>query len=112
LIYGYKCTACDRSFDVVKTVSEMERDEACPDCGSAAAREFVPRALYLSQTQVTHAEYNPGLGCVVKNKRHKEDLMKRQGVVEVGNDYGSGAKMQAHFDKAREEKRRRSWEDD
>jgi hypothetical protein len=37
--------------------------------------------------------------------------MKTKGLVEVGNDYKSGEKMQTTFDTAREEKRKKSWED-
>ena len=73
-------------------------------------RQFVPSKLHITGAKVTHPEYNPGLGCVVKNKRHKEDLMKRKGLVEVGNDFRSGADMQKTFDQARAEKREKSWE--
>jgi len=89
----------------------MDVNETCPKCGEYAIRQFVPTKLHISGASVTHAEYNPGLGCVVKNKRHKEDLMKQKGVVEVGNDFGSGEKMNVHFDKGREEKFKKRWED-
>lgn len=89
----------------------MEVNETCPKCGEFAVRQFVPSKLYINGAKVTHPEFNPGLGCVVRNKRHKEDLMKAKGVVEVGNDFKSGEKMNQHFDAARAEKHRKGWDD-
>jgi hypothetical protein len=60
---------------------------------------------------VQHAEYNPGLGCVVKNKYHREELCKEKGLKEVGNDFSTGTKMLESFDKAAQEKRKRKWDD-
>jgi hypothetical protein len=89
----------------------MEVNETCPKCGEYAIRQFVPSILHISGARVTHAEYNPGLGCVVRNKAHKQELMKQKGVIEVGNDFKSGERMNQHFDRERAEKHRKSWED-
>jgi Golgi nucleoside diphosphatase len=96
---------------VIKSVKDMEVNETCPKCGEFAVRQFVPSRLHITGAKVTHAEYNPGLGCVVKNKAHKADIMKAKGVVEVGNDFKSGESMNQHFDTARTEKMRKRWED-
>jgi putative FmdB family regulatory protein len=111
MTYEYLCEKCDKRFDVIKSYKDIDVTEYCPKCGEFAVRQFVPTRIHLSGTAVTHAEFNPGLGCVVKNKRHKEYLMKAKGVQEVGNDFKSGESMNAHFDKAREEKMRKRWED-
>lgn len=111
MTYEYKCIKCGKSFDVVKPVKDMDINEYCPSCDSPAERMFVPRNVFFNGAKVEHAEYNPGLGCVVKNKAHKQDIMKRKGLSEVGNDFKSGEKMQAHFDKAREEKLNKRYED-
>jgi putative FmdB family regulatory protein len=111
MTYCYRCPGCGHEFDVIKSVRDMDVNEFCPRCEEPSERQFVPKHVFLSNTQVTHAEYNPGLGTVVKNKRHKEYLMKSKGVVEVGNDYGSASKMQDSFDRAREEKLKKSWDD-
>lgn len=60
---------------------------------------------------VENAEYNPGLGCVTKSKRDREEQAKRRGLVEIGNDFGSADKMHDHYSKSREEARKKSWEE-
>lgn len=104
MTYVYKCLSCGHRFDVIKSVKDINVAETCPVCGEFAERKFFPDRIHLSKTAVTHAEYNPGLGTVVKNARHKSDLLKEKGMVEVGNDYGSGDRMQESFEKARSEK--------
>lgn len=111
MTYEYKCESCKRYFDVIKSVKDMERNENCPKCGEFGIRQFIPEVIHFNKTKVTHAEYNPGLGCVVKNEAHKRDIMKRKGVVEIGNDYGSGEKMQALSEKARQEKFKKRYDD-
>ncbi len=89
----------------------MENTEWCPTCDNPAIRQFVPKKLHIKGASVEHAEYNPGLGAVVKNKKHREELCKRNGVVEVGNDYKTSDTMQDTFDKSREEKLNKRYED-
>lgn len=110
MIYEYTCSQCSQVFDVIKTVSDIDRDEFCQKCSLKATRSFVPSKLYFSKTKVTHAEYNPGLGKVIKSESHRLDEAKRQGLVPIGNDYKSGESMQAEFDKARAEKHQKGWE--
>jgi len=95
----------------MKSVSEIDRLEACPDCQEPAVRQFVPSRVFFSGTSVQHAEWNPGLGCVVKNKEHRKELAKRKGLVEIGNDFKSGESAATHFDQERESKIAKRWED-
>lgn len=111
MTYEYRCLDCNKRFDVYKSMKDMERNENCPRCGEFAERLFVPSRVHLSKTKVEHPEYNPGLGQVVKNRSHKQEIMKRKGLEEVGNDFGSGEKMQAHFDAERQSKRDKAYED-
>lgn len=113
MTYEYECQnpKCGKRFDVIKSYKDIDVNENCPKCGEYAVRQFVPQKLHITGAKVTHPEFNPGLGCVVKNKYHKQELMKQKGVVEVGNDFGSGEKMNQHFDAIRAEKHRKSWED-
>lgn len=110
MLYAYTCTKCEARFDIVKSLRDIDRLEPCPKCNGDTKRDFAPIKLHLSKTKVQHAEYNPGLGTVVKNQRHKEDLCKRMGVEPIGNDYGSGEKMQKKFEADREAKRNLDWE--
>lgn len=108
MIYQYRCPECRASFDVVKSVKEMNAPETCK-CGSIATREFVPSRVHFIGASVQHAEYNPGLGCIVKNKEHRKELCKQKGLEEVGSEPVES--IHKHFDKAREEARERAWED-
>ena len=87
----------------------MARVENCPDCTKVADRIPFPRKTYLIGTAVQNAEYNPGLGMVVNNKEHRSEIAKQRGLVEVGNDYGSGEANQQHFEKEREAKKEKGW---
>lgn len=37
--------------------------------------------------------------------------MKRKGVVEIGNDFGSGEKQQKHYEEKKKEEVERAWND-
>ena len=111
MIYEYDCKHCSNNFDVPKSYKEMEKIENCPDCGKIADRVKFSRTTYLCNTSVENAEYNPGLGAVVKNKKHRAELAKQKGLVEVGNDYKSGEANQKHFDDKRSAKREKGWAD-
>lgn len=109
MIYEYDCPSCGNRFDVVKSHRDMERNENCERCGEFALRQFVPSRVHLIGTKVEDAEYNPGLGCVVRNKKHRAEIAKSKGLEEVGNE--SVTSMHKHFDKAREEKIDKAYDD-
>lgn len=111
MTYAYQCISCRKKFDVVKLVKDMDINEYCPKCGEPAERKFLPENIYIAGAKVTHAEYNPGLGCVVKNERHKKDILKEKGLVEVGNDYKTSEKMADSFDKDRAAKMKKRYDD-
>lgn len=111
MTYQYNCEKCQSTFDVIKSVKDIDVNEFCPKCENPATRQFVPSKVHFTGTRVQHAEYNPGLGAVTKNKEHRSELAKRKGLVEVGNDFKSGESMQTHFDTAREEKLKKRYED-
>lgn len=112
MTYEYQCVKCEHTFDVIKPVKEIDVNEFCPKCEAPAERKFTPLKIHLFGTKVEDAEYNPALGQVVKGKRHREEIAKRKGLVEIGNDFGSGEKHQAYFDEQRRIKREKSWETD
>ena len=112
MIYEHRCVKCEQKFDVVKSVKDIDVNEFCPHDGAPAERVFVPTRVYFSGATVTHAEYNPGLGCVVKNKAHKDDICKRRGLVEIGNDFKKPDTIHKTFSEDREAKRKKRWESD
>lgn len=103
MLYPYACCKCDHTFDVSKPVANVDDPEACPQCGAPSERQFTPRVHFIG-TSVQHAEYNPGLGRVVRNKYEREELAKRMNLVEIGNDFKSPDRVHDKFDKDRNDK--------
>lgn len=108
MIYEYRCYQCIRAFDVVKPAAQMANEEYCPLCKAVGERQFVPSRLYLNGTAVQHAEYNPGLGCIVKDKAHRKEICKIKGVEEIGNEKPDS--LHKHFDQKREDLRNERWD--
>lgn len=111
LTYVYDCPECGKHFEVTKSMKDYDRNENCPRCGEFAIREPFPQNVYVNKAKVTHAEYNPGLGMVVKNEAHKKEILKQKNLIEIGNDYGSGEKMQKLSEQARQEKFKKRYDD-
>lgn len=109
MVYEYRCTSCKKRFDVIKSVRDIDINETCPKCGDFAERLFIPARVYFSGTKVENAEFNPAFGQVVKGKRHRQELAKRHGLIEIGNDYGSGEKHQKHFEDERAARKEARW---
>jgi len=84
MIYDFHCSACDTNFDIWKPATEFTRQAACECGGLANLVIHAPRGFI--NEKVEHAEYNPGLGCVVKNRAHRAQIAKAKGLVEVGNE--------------------------
>lgn len=85
MIYSYKCYYCENFFDVVKSHTECQRPEICTKCGETAQRVYTVPHI---DTTTCHEEpeYNPGLGCIVKGRKHRKEIAKRMNLVEVGNE--------------------------
>jgi hypothetical protein len=66
--------------------------------------KFISLAL-----RVESPEYNPALGQVVKNSKHRKDLAKEKGLIEIGNE--PVEKIHKKFDSDRAEKLKKAWED-
>lgn len=93
---------------MIKSVREIDSPEACPSCHESAVRQFVPRRTYLNGTSVENYEYNPGLGCIVKNSKHRKEIAKSRGLEEIGNE--PLEKIHKKFDSDRVEKREKAYE--
>jgi putative FmdB family regulatory protein len=105
--YEYMCDDCDLGFEVIKSIKEYATTEACTACGKAARRVFTCQ-IHFTGTKIEDAEFNPGLGQITKSKRHREDLAKRMGVEEIGNQ--DPDRTHDHFEKTREENRKKAWD--
>lgn len=40
--YDYKCKKCNKTITVTKLMSEVSRDEKCPECNEIMQRIFTP----------------------------------------------------------------------
>jgi putative FmdB family regulatory protein len=109
MIYEYACDQCVRQFEVVKAMSESGRIEVCEKCG-AQARRLWSAAIEHVGAKVKDAEYYHSLGRVVKNDRERKEIIKRYGLVEVGNERPERARY--HMEKDRKERIRKRWEDE
>lgn len=109
MTYQYHCPKCGHEFDVVKSYLKMTDEERCSHCNTVSTRDFVPSRLFLNKTSVQHAEYNPGLGCIVRNEAHRKELCKIKGVEEIGNEKPES--LHKYYDKKREEKLEQAWAD-
>lgn len=87
----------------------MEDPENCSVCSTPSVRAFAPSRLYFNGTSVQHAEYNPGLGCIVRNKEHRAELCKQKGVEEIGNEKPDTTHK--YFEKKRSDAWEQSWND-
>ena len=105
-IYLYTCPKCQKSFDIVKSMSDYDQQETC-DCGAIAERKINFRGELLG-TAVEDPEYNVGLGCWTKSKKHRQEIAKRRGLVEIGNDETPNQSYK-RFEKERNDKWRENW---
>lgn len=85
MIYPYRCLACANRFEVIKSVKDIDRGETCPGCKNVQTERYIGRTHFYGAA-VEDAEFNPGLGMVVKNKKHRAEIAKRNGLIEVGNE--------------------------
>ena len=110
-IYEYRCSDCQADWDVVKSMSQLERKETCPACGreNGCKSRLPPRGTSFSGASDWNTQhFSPALGRVVKNHRHARQVAKEKGMIEVGNE--SPDKIHKHFDDQRQETRKKRWE--
>ncbi len=108
MTYVYECDTCAHTFDVIKSVDLRNEPEHCERCNAPARREFFPKHLHYSGTKVTHAEWHPAFGRVIKNQRDLKYEVDKTGAIEVGNE--KPERIKKHFDDLREERRNKSWD--
>jgi|GEM_PF-613195 len=106
--YEYECEKCDQEFEVIKSIHEYNSPEKCQSCGNIA-KKLISRSIFFTGTKIEDAEYNIGLGAITKSKKHRDELAKRKNLIEIGNE--TPETIHTHHDKARELKRKKSWED-
>lgn len=83
--YEYICE-CGFEFEVTKPFGQYDCEELCLKCGSVKTIRQMSRTHFYNANDWDKAQFNPGLGCVVKNKKHRDQLAKEKNLVEIGNE--------------------------
>lgn len=86
MIYEYQCADCGHRFDVVKPVKDFDLKHSCSMCECEETHVVISSKIYHIGAKVQDAEFNHGLGCVVKSKNEREEIAKQKGLIEVGNE--------------------------
>ena len=107
MIYPYICKGCGHKQEIIKSMHDASNVEQCEMCDNILTRVYC--APHIIGAAVQHAEYNPGLGCVIKNKKHRAEVAKRKGLVEIGND-SSAESIHKEAERTLKDKHEKSWE--
>lgn len=111
--YPYRCE-CGNDFEVVKSMSEIDRVERCSLCQRKATRQigltnFTGASEWNSSA---YRGYNPAFGKVVNGKTHQRELLAQargegREMIEIGNE--KPETIEKNFKKERETKRAKRW---
>jgi putative FmdB family regulatory protein len=104
--YPYRCSECSFEFDVIKSLKDIDQVENCSDCGAVAER-FIARTHFYG-ARVEDAEFNPALGCIVKNRKHRDSIARDRGLIEIGNE--DCEKTIQRYEQDRERKLEQAWD--
>ena len=107
--YEFTCPKCDVNFETYESIKTYDGDGECPTCKNVSRERVYSSKVLFIGTSVQSPEYNPAFGQVVKNKQHRDELAKRNGLVEIGNE--KPERIHKHFDDQRAEKLKKAWDD-
>ena len=108
MLYEYECNSCKRRHELHRPAAQFNDPAICPACQSDDSQLVIGTPEFAG-AKVEDAEYNPGLGCVTRNKAHRQEIAKRKGLVEIGNETPDNMIKTAIAD--RERKAARSWDE-
>ena len=104
-IYPYKCFECGNEFEFTARISEIDDTKVnCTKCGSllnSSHRKISSRQFFYG-AKVEDAAFCNALGCVVKNNKHRQQIAKSRGMIEVGNE--KPEVIHRHFEKEQAER--------
>lgn len=107
--YEFFCKKCKKDFETVESIVEYDGDGKCPKCAKVSRERIFSANIQFLGTAVQNAEYNPAFGQVVKNKQHRDELAKRHGLIEVGNE--KTQTMHKLADETKAYNRKKSWDE-
>lgn len=71
---------------MIKSISEFDNPEFCPDCKSGNVERYIARTYFYGASDWDNVQYNPGLGIVTRNAKHRAREAKARGLIEVGTE--------------------------
>lgn len=107
-IYDYHCEKCDLDVEISKSMSDSRNVEKCTQCGNTLDRVWNANVHFVG-TKVTDAEYYPSLGKVIKSNYHRSEEMKRNNLIEVGNEKPD--RIRYYTERYRKEKLAKDYDD-
>jgi putative FmdB family regulatory protein len=108
MIYCYRCQGCRHEFEVIKSVARIDDPEPCPECSSEETGRYLTPCSFFGE-KVEDAEYNPALGCIVRDSKHRKQLAKERNLIEIGNE--SPEKYCRDMDRDREKRIQSRYDD-
>jgi len=109
--YPYECPE-GHEFEIVKTISQIDRVEECPECGLSCdkSRRRLAPGFFLGADDWNTAHYSNALGQVVNSRKHAAQVAKSKGLIEVGNE--KPEKIHRHYKAQRDKAREDRWNKD
>lgn len=108
--YEFFCQKCDKVFETIESIKEYDGDGECPVCKNVSTQRILSANIQFIGTKVESPEYNPAFGQVVKNKRHRQELAKEKGLIEIGNE--KPETVHKYHEQVKADNYKRRWEKD
>lgn len=106
--YPYQCQSCNQEFDIIKSVADIDHVEPCKECGSDDTQRLIAK-VNLEKSSMAQPYYEPALGCIIKGKGHKAQVLKEKGLEEVGST--SPDTMYKNLELEREKRMAKEWDE-
>jgi len=104
--YEWHCNDCSSNFELIRSMQEYSLPASCDACHSYNTTRLISRTSFYGAGDWDKASFNPGLGCIVKNSKHRAQIAKERGLIEVGNEdcdkisNSQDAKLESNIDQA------------
>lgn len=104
--YPYECPNCKHTFEVIKSVKDIDNVERCQKCDTISNRYIANTYFYGASDWDT--KWNPGLGRYTQSSQHKKKLCKELNCEEVGNEPAES--IHRHSNRLNEQIRQNNWD--
>lgn len=62
-VYDYRCTDCNRTYDLFHKGREVVEDVVCPSCGSAHHKKMMSVPVVSMSSTLAGSDYSAGSSC-------------------------------------------------